>query len=193
MNKSEKTFRDELLDMEKPTANYKEKYEKEVQAMVEKKLTGVNKWLHVLSLIMGLGFLALFGTVAVITPKEFPLWGRSIFALGAVFGLIIIILEAWILKKGTVNLRTDNMAMAGLGWCFVVIVASIVLVYSGELPEPITGVRMIVCILVFEVMAAAILLKAIIERSEVKTREKLLEIEYRIAELAERIEGKSDK
>ena len=42
-------------------------------------------------------------------------------------------------------------------------------------------------------MAAAILLKAIIERSELNTREKLLEIEYRIAELAEKIEGRTEK
>jgi len=43
--------------------------------------------------------------------------------------------------------------------------------------------------LIFEVMAAALLLKAIVQRSEVNTREKLLEIEYRLAELAGKVEN----
>jgi len=58
-----------------------------------------------------------------------------------------------------------------------------------SLPEPITGVRMIVWMLVFEVAAGIFLLKAIIRRSEVNTREKLLEIEYRLAELAEKVKA----
>ena len=188
MNDSQKTFRDELLDMEKANIPYKEKYEKEIKEMFEQKLTGLQKWGQVLGLAMGLGFFFLFGTLAVIVPKEFPLWGRAIWILGAVFGLVFAALSVWILKKGTVNLKTDDMAAAGLGWAFIVIVASIVLVHSGSLPEPITGVRMLVSILIFEVMAAALLLKAIIQRSEVNTREKLLEIEYHLAELAEKVE-----
>lgn len=188
MNESQKAFRDKLLDMEKANTPYKEKYEKEIKQMFEKKLTGLQKWGQVLGLAMGLGFFFLFGTLAVIVPKEFPLWGRAIWILGAVFGLVFAALSVWILKKGTVNLKTDDMAAAGLGWAFIVIVASIVLVHSGSLPEPITGVRMLVSILIFEVMAAALLLKAIIQRSEVNTREKLLEIEYRLAELAEKVE-----
>lgn len=189
MNESQKTFRDELLDMEKANTHYKEKYEKEIKQMFEQKLTGLQRWGQVLGLAMGLGFFVLFGALAIIVPKEFPLWARSIWILGAVFGLVLAGLSVWILKKGTVNLKTDNMAAAGLGWGFIVIIATIVLVYSGDLPEPITGVRMLVSILIFEVMAAVGLLKAIIQRSEVNTREKLLEIEYRLAELAEDVQN----
>jgi hypothetical protein len=127
--------------------------------------------------------------LAIIVPKEFPLWGRFIWILGAVFGLVSAALSVWILKKGTVNLKTDDMAAAGLGWAFIVIVATLVLVFSGKLPDKTLGIHMLVSVLVFEVMAAAGLLKAIIQRSEVNTREKLLEIEYRLAELAEKVKA----
>ena len=40
MNESDKTFREKLLDMEKPNASYKKQYEMEVLAMVEMKLQG---------------------------------------------------------------------------------------------------------------------------------------------------------
>lgn len=189
MNKSDKTFRDRLLDREKPNTAYKEKYERQVKSMVEKKLTGWIKLSHIIGLIMGLGFAGLFGTLAVIVPKEFPLWGRFIWVLGAIFGLVIACMSAWTLKKGTINLKEDEMASAGLGWAFIVIVGSITLVFSGRLPDPIKGVHMLVYLLFFLVMAAVGLIKAFIKRSELNTREKLLEIEYRLAELADRIEG----
>lgn len=193
MNEFDKMLRDKLLDIEQPNITYKEKYEREVQAMVEKKLTGWTKLSHIIELIMGFVFTVIFGTVAVITPKEFPLWGRFIFALGAVFGLVIIGLEAGILKKGTVNLKKDEMASAGLAWCFVVIVGTILLVYSGRHPDPITGVHMLVSLLFFLVMVAVFMIRAFVQRSELNTREKLLEIEYRIAELAEKLESKPGK
>ena len=52
---------------------------------------------------------------------------------------------------------------------------------------------MIVWMLAFEVAAGIFLLKAIIQRSKVNTCEKLLEIEYRLAELAEKAEAAEKK
>jgi hypothetical protein len=43
--------------------------------------------------------------------------------------------------------------------------------------------------IIFEIMAGLQLLKAYIERSEVNTQEKLLEIEYQIAALTEKLES----
>jgi hypothetical protein len=189
MNELQKAFRDRLLDVEKPSPSYKAKYEKEMSAMVEKKLTGLRKFGCIVGLVMGLGFAGLFGTFAVITPKGFPLWGRSIWVLGAVFGLLIVVVEGSILRKGTINLKTDEMAMAGLGWAFIVIAGCIVLVFSGGLPDPLTGIRMLVSLLFFLVMAALFMIRAFVQRSELNTREKLLEIEYRLSELAEKIEN----
>lgn len=191
MNESDKTFRDKLLDTEKPNVSYKEKYERQVQEMVEKKLTGVTKWSHIGGLIMGLGFAVLFGTVAVVSKEA--LWLRLFFAMGAIFGLVIIAAEGSILKKGTINLKEDPLAMAWMGWGFVVIIAAVIMVFSRKVGDPTKVVRAFVFILFFLVVAAVGLLKAIIERSELNNREKLLEIEYRLAELAEKLEGEPEK
>lgn len=190
MNESNKTFRDKLLDMEKSSDNYKKKYEKEVKEMVEKKLTGLTKLAHIVGLIMGLGFATLFGTLAVTAPKEFPLWGRFTWGIGAVGGLAIIAVEASILRKGAVNLKTDEMVIAKLPWCFLVIIGTILLVFSGRVSDPIKAVHMLVSFLFFFIMATVFMVQAFVQRSELNTREKLLEIEYRLAELAEKIENK---
>ena len=58
----------------------------------------------------------------------------------------------------------------------------------GQLPDRTIAIKMLVSLLIFEVAAAVGLLKAIIERSEVKTREKLLKIEYHLAEISEKME-----
>jgi hypothetical protein len=193
MRELDPIFRERLLEIEKLNPAYRQEYERQVKAMVEKKLTGWAKLSHIVGLIMGLGFAGLFGTLAVIVPTEFPLWGRAMWALGAVFGLVIAFMSAWTLKKGTINLKDDEMASAGLGWAFIVIVGTIALVFSGTLPDPIKGVHMLVYLLFFLVMAAVGLIKAFIKRSELNTREKLLEIEYRLAELAEQVKSKQSQ
>lgn len=54
-------------------------------------------------------------------------------------------------------------------------------------------IRMLVSLLFFLVMAALFMVRAFVQRSELNTREKLLEIEYRLAELAEKIENKNSE
>ena len=90
MNKSNKTFRDKLLDIEKPNPTLKDKYEREVQAMVEEKLTVIKKLQMIGFLVLSLGLGVLFGTLAVIVPKEFPLWSRFGFGVASVFSLVFI-------------------------------------------------------------------------------------------------------
>ena len=67
-----------------------------------------------------------------------------------------------------------------MAWGLPVILVSLFMVSA---PDTIIGLRMIVAGLVFLVMGLAFLLRHAIEQSELKTREKLLEIECRLAEV----------
>ena len=69
---NERSFRERLLKTEQVTPALKQRYDQEIQAMLEKQLTGIRRWGWLGSAIMGLGFAVLFGTLAVITPAEFP-------------------------------------------------------------------------------------------------------------------------
>ena len=193
MNRTEKTFRDRLLDIEKTNATYKEKYERQVKEMTEQKLTGLKKMQIIGFLGMSVCLGVLFGTLAVIIPKGFPLWGRAGFAIGSVFSLAFAVLYLLILKKGSINLKKDNMDLAWTGWGLVIIIGTLALVFSPNLPDKISGVHWLVSCLFYLIAAGVFLLRAFIERSEVNTREKLLEIEYRLADLAEKMENKENK
>ena len=133
---------------------------------------------------MGVGFTGLFGTLAVVAPAGFPWWGRLIFAAGALFGIGWAILAIRIFRRGSLNLKTDTGAATGMAWGLPILMLTVSMVYA---PDSIMGLRMIVCGLVFLVMGAAFLMRHVVELSELKTREKLLEIEYRLAELSEAV------
>jgi hypothetical protein len=184
MNEANRVFRERLLDAEQVTPALKERYHKELQAMLEKQLSGMRRWGWLGSAIMGLGFAVLFGTLAVVAPAEFPWWGRLIFATGALFGIGWVLLGLKVFRRGSLDRKFDSWAASGMGWGFTVLVVTVAMVCA---PENVVGVRMILSGLVFLVMAAAFLIRHVIEQSELKTREKLLEIEYRLAELADRM------
>ena len=190
MSQTKHNFRDQLLTMESINPTLQERYESEVNTMIEKQLMGAEKAGHIFGLALGVSFFAGFGYVAIFLSAELPLFARAVFALGALFGAAFAIMESVILKKGTVNLKVDSVAAAGSAWGFVVITATIFLLNLDKFPDP---TRILAVTIIFEVMAGLLLLKAFIERSEVRTQEKLLEVEYQIAVLSEKLESKPSK
>jgi len=193
MNRSHNNFHDRLLGAEKLNDAFKAKYEKELKTMIEKKLTTAGKLGYVGWAMLGIGFFVLFGTMAIIAPGEFPMWSRFGFIAGAIFGLAWTVLALTIIKKGTINLKLHPVVMAGMGWGFVVILTTLFLVFGSKFPDKIIGIQMVVNVLPFLIMAAVFLIIAKVGRMRLETREKLLEIEYRLAELAEKMEKNERK
>ncbi|MHC4330764.1 MAG: hypothetical protein ACYSWW_21880 [Planctomycetota bacterium] len=189
MSKQDVTFRDRLVEVEKPNPTYREQYEKEILAMINEKLTREKKVQMVVFLIISLLLAVIFGSLTILAPKGLPWFGRVGFGAGAVFSLAFVGQYGWILKKGSMNLKKDNVDLAWSGWGLVIIIGTIALVFSNKLPDPIKGVHWLVSALFYLVAAGVLLLRAHIQRSEINTREKLLEIEYRLAELADKVTG----
>lgn len=182
-------FQDRLLAAEQLNPEYQEKYNKEVRAMLEKKLTPVQRWGYVFSAILGVVFLTVFG-IAAIVARELPILARLVFGLGAVFGLAWAAFAGSIAKRGTLNLRAHPTAMTGMAWGFVIILMTLLLLLGTRQPDSTRSVFVVVSGLVFLVMAAVFMIFNRIDQAELKTREKLLEIEYRVAEIAEALSGK---
>lgn len=189
MSKHDVTFRDQVIEVEKPDPNYRERYEKEMSAMIAKKLTRAKKLQLVAMLILSMSLAVLFGSLAIFAHKGFPWFGRVGFGAGAVFGLAFVGLYVGILKKGNLNLKKDDLAAASLGWGVVIVTGTIALVFANRLPDPVAGLQWLVGVLFFLIGAGVLLLRAHIQRSEMNTREKLLEIEYYLGELAEKMTG----
>jgi len=188
MNKTQSQYPERLLELEQITPALKEKYDMELQEIIEKPIRGVHKWTWIGTTVLGFGFMLWFGTFAVIASAEFPILGRLGFAVGAVFGLAWAILGIVILRRGSINLKTHAPAAAGMGWGLTVIIATFCLLSMGNEPrESLVGIRMCLAGVIFLVPAAMFMIHSRIQQSELKIREKLLEIEYRLTELAETV------
>jgi hypothetical protein len=189
VNRSDKDISNQLLGIEQWDPVYQERYRKELQKMLEKKLTGARRWVYIFWAAIGTGFTILFGTLAIIA-RELPVLARVAFAVGAVSGLAWACLAGSIVKRGVFNLKAHPRAMAGLNWGTVVIMMTLFMLIGGKLPDAIKGVQMVVNGLVFLMMAAVFMIFARINQAELSTREKLLEIELRLAEIAEKMSEK---
>jgi len=175
-------IRDQLVRTEHTTPELKQRYAQEVQAMYEKQLTGFGRWTWLIAAIMGIGFAVGFGTLSVVLPPEFPLLGRLGFAAGALFGLGWAILGVGIFRRASLK-RRDKTAIAMMSAGLPLLVAIVVMVSA---PETTGGLRMMITGVFWMVIVAIFMLSHAIDRAALDTRERLLEIEYRLAELAER-------
>jgi hypothetical protein len=182
MNSTHDHWRERLLEVEQITPSLKERYDKEIQMMLEKKLTGFRRWIWLAQAVASLAFAVFFGTLAVTLPAAFPWPGRLGLAGGVVFAIGWAALGIRVFRRGSLDLKIDTGAIATLSWCLPVFLVTIFMVWA---PDSIAGLRMILFGLVFLVGGAVFLIRHVIERSELNAREKLLEIEYRLAELTE--------
>jgi hypothetical protein len=200
MNEKDKTMRDRLLDVEKPNIANREEYQKRMQAIVSKKL----------SLLERLGFaaLAIVGLLAALPFAElsFSKVGpgmefvvRIVTIPGLVLALTWAVVTGWIAARGLFNLRTLPPRIAGIGIAlgfFGVVLYLFVFIVPITMHDPtdarsIFGIQLSLIAFFFLIIVGLCVVLRILYRIQFQTREKLLEIEYRIAELAEKFEGKS--
>jgi hypothetical protein len=127
----------------------------------------------------------LCGYLAV-TQTELPVVARVGLGIGTLFGLTGAVMLARVLRRGALNLKIDNRRIAAMVWVFTVLMMTCFLMLGMSIEDRVMGVLMIVYGLTFLVGAGVFLLAYRIEQAELGVREKLLELELRLAELGEK-------
>lgn len=150
--------------------------------MFDKPLTGVRRWSWLIGALLSAGLAAVFAAAALLAPAEFPIYARIGFAIGAVFAVAWAVLGVRVFRRGAINLKTDSAVYYGLAWAVPVFMTTLFMMFA---PNDLVGLRMITCGIVFLIGGAVFLLRGVAERLELQTREKLLQVEYRLAEIEE--------
>jgi len=187
MNEKKKLLRDSLVNTEIMSDVRREQYEKELQMMFEQKISTPRKWGSVALVFVMLAQFVIFSWAAF-SHNELNWLARSGFMLGMAFSLFFAFLLIRMLKRGSYNLRADANAMTGAVWLFMILFVTIMLFLAGSMDDKVAAVQMIVQTTIFFIMAVTFLLKNAVEQSELKTREKLLEIDYRLADISEKLD-----
>ena len=185
---NEQSIRDRLLEMEIRTPLLEAQFKKEMKKMVERKLTPSIKIVWAITSLAA-AFLVVRFSYTAITLQEVPWLVRVGFIEGAVFSAGWVALCIWILKRGSFNLFQHENAIHGLVFGFVLLMLINMLLLGGQVEDRTVGIQMMVSggifFLIFGIPA---IFSMRINRTESSLREQLLNIELKIAELADRLE-----
>ncbi|MDP8244920.1 MAG: hypothetical protein P9L94_12610 [Candidatus Hinthialibacter antarcticus] len=183
---NDSNLRERLLAAETVTPSLKERYEKELKTMTEQPLSNKNRIWHYVVSVVGAVICIHFVVIFFIAPDELPLLARLLFLVGAAGSAVWAVICFRMARRGSMNLKRDPDIMIGSIWGMVVF-STVVSLMLGMQMEPAAGGRMIAYATVFLIMGALFMIQRMIERTELKLREKLLELELQISEMKEKI------
>ena len=206
MDEPRQKFLNKLLSIESQNQEYKLKYEREVKAMLNEKLSSLTRIVFAL--------LALFGLFITVVYMSylFKHYGSDeiafIFRLSVlpavVLFFILSVLTGFLSVRGktSITLKSNAQYLAtafGIVLAFAVITQFMfmfVIPLTRENPldwRSFLGTQLVFTLFFLLITLALCVILKKIYHSEIKTREKLLEIEYRLAELAEKLNADDKK
>ena len=183
-------FKDKLMAADAQSQSRRAQYEKQLADMLEGPLEWYRRTGLIFGMLINIG-VAILTAVLAVRFRHAPAIVPTGLAAGAVFGTAGAIITGRILLRGTYRHRQDSNTQAGLIWVFTVLIVTLFMLMDGFYSK--TGSRLTIFGLVFLVSAAVMLLRTVIEQSELRTRQKLLEIQYEMAEMKEMIAASERK
>jgi MFS family permease len=169
-------MRRQLLAAEPETSALRAEYDRRLSAMIEVPLTRRRRACVIGVIVAAAGSAALF-VALLATEPALPTRAKVAFGVGIAFAAGWILYAARILRRGTFNRRTDPVAGSAMAWAFT-LTGAVLFAVAVDKPDPFVTF----CFL-FLLPAAVVLLRTTVEQSELRTRERLVELEYRLATL----------
>jgi len=194
--KAHDRFADRLIAAEHIDTKRKERYEMGMRQLLNQTLTPAKRIAYAFGAIVGLAFAVNSAVLAATLhiTGEYAAWGRAVFGVFAVLGAVWAVLAGRIAIRGTVNLRKDRAAIARLVWGLSLLIFIVALLVGGLGLRYGSGrwsVFTAVIGLAYLISGALFMVRNLVQQSELKICEKLLDIELRVAELDERLGGRS--
>ena len=179
-----KNFADQLIAAQRVEPTLRQRYEQEMKAMLEQPLTKTRKTSFILSAIVSTIMMIML-TIAALSSHRAPIGVRIGVGLGAVYAAGWLIMMIRILRRGTVRVRSDSRIMSAWPWIFTVALVTLILFMTGQRADSVRSVWMLLYGLTFLLMASMFLIQHWISDARLKVEERLLEVQLRVAELAE--------
>jgi MFS family permease len=175
-----------LSELEPQSHDLRERYEQALENVLERKLSPLMKLFVGVVGVMAVGIAVFLGYCAITHP-ELPALARLGFVAGVAFALAWAALSGWTLRKGKWHGKLQPKMGAALAWLFAVLLVTLFLMLAPEAKHPYQATIAVLAGLAILIGAGVQLLGTSIQQSELRTREALLRMEYRLAELAEEI------
>jgi hypothetical protein len=177
-------LRERMLAADPISPPLRAEYQRKVIAMFEVQLTSVKKaW--IVGLILS-NVLIGGGALSLVLTERLPPRVTLALAIGIGFTLAWTIYFIQMLRRGVYRRRMDGVWGAGMKFGFALIMCAL-LAIAGVASDIVLLAAM------FAVVPAGLfVVHTIVDRSEMRTQERLVELQYRIAKLSERLGGDED-
>jgi MFS family permease len=185
MKSDRSSFGDRLLAVEPLTIDSRQKLETELRSMFVRELTTTRRTMFAIVAVVALASAGICGWLAATEPT-LPIVARIGLATGTLFGLAWTAIGARLSLRGTLDLRIDNRRIAAMVWTFTTLMMVFFLIVGMSSEDRLLGLMMIGNGLAFLISAAVYWLTHRIEQAELNTRERLLQLELRLAEFCEK-------
>lgn len=185
MNESQQKFRERLLDAEKSLPT--EKYRNAMAELQERKLSATQR---ITITVVSAGALAVavyMGWLAIVPPGRLPMIARLGLAFGVLCSLAVGGLAARVARRGVMKRKVDPGLVTGIIFVDLVIFATLMLILMGQVPDAAKRVEIGSSAILFFGMGCMFLIVSKMEQMELRTTEKLLEIELQVQQLAEEV------
>ena len=175
-------LRERLIEIEPLSIRRQEQFEKEVQAMFEQKLNKPQKAYWTASVIGSAIFIASATIGAVFAPTSTQ---RLIWGLSGLAYLFAFIFEMRVISRGSVNFRSQMALSKALPGIVLLVVMA--LIVNGVAYPSIENLVWMLGGIAWLIMVVAINLYNRIMLAEINQKEQSLKLEYRLAELSEKL------
>jgi hypothetical protein len=191
MNDPKPSFTERLVAADRPSPNARQRYEKELKAMLEKSLSPRQRGAYLLGAAFLLVIAGFFGLTASFAPElkeEFFPYIMAYFVMTAIASLA----AAYMLGRGfwSGSIRRNGSAVVGIGVIYLGLLGWIFMLMARHIPELLRDdVRVFGLVLL--IYAAVAWVRHRIAQAELTTNQKMLELELRLAEIGETVKGSS--
>jgi hypothetical protein len=192
MSPPRKPFADRLLAAAPPSADARGRYEKEVRAMLDLTLSPRQRGAYLLGGVFLLALGGFFAAVLAAAGGDRNEVIPYVMAYGGLTAVACLLAAVPMLRGfwgGTVRRARAAGWAAGIGVAYVGLVGWGLMAMARVVPDPLRDDTRIFG-LVLVIYAAVAWVRHRVAQAELRTAEKLLEIELRLAELAEAKDGR---
>jgi predicted membrane channel-forming protein YqfA (hemolysin III family) len=184
MTDNRKQFADRLIAVEPHSPTSRQRLQQELHAMFVRELTTPRRVFFAIVGVVALISATVCGSLALTEPS-LPTLPRVGLAVGTLFGLAWAAVAARICWRGALERRIDARRIAVMVWVFTVLMMVFFLMAGMTVEDRLLGLMLIANGLAFLIGAGVYWITYRIEQAELNTREKLLQLEVRLAELQE--------
>jgi protein-S-isoprenylcysteine O-methyltransferase Ste14 len=174
---SNPSLREQLLKSNRVEPSLRAEYERRLNAMLEMQISKPKRlWMSLLVLI---NIVIVIGVTSLAITESVPPMTRVVFVAGGIFAIVWIVYLLCMVVRGRMDRRWNLKIGGTLPYVFSLIMC-ILMALGGMATEQVLLMGMLVLL-----PTGLILVRSVIEESHLRTEERLLELEYRLTQLAE--------